>query len=112
MEVTISGRHTEVTEAMEKHIRDRIEKLPRFDEQIRHVTVTVDNESSARHVEVIAKCHKSILVANAEGHDMYESIDEAFCKLERRVARCHDKLVNKHAREAHKAAESERSSEQ
>lgn len=108
MEVRISGRHMEVTETMEKHIRERLDKLPRFDDHILHITVTLANESSGPHVEAIAKCHKSILVANARGHDMYGSIDDALSKLGRRVARFHDKLVSKHAREAHRASESDR----
>jgi putative sigma-54 modulation protein len=108
VEVEISGRHVEVTEAMEKHIRERIDKLPRFDDHIQHITVTLANESSGPHVEAVAKCHRSILVANAAGHEMYEAIDEVISKLARRVARLHDKLVNKHAREAHKACESDK----
>ena len=112
MEVRISGLHMEVTQAMEKHIRERIDKHPRFDNDIQHITVTLANESNCPHVEVIAKCRKSIVVANGRGHDMYKSIDEAFSKLERRVARVHDKLISRHSREAQKASEADRKPEQ
>mgnify|MGYP006291873543 CR=1 FL=1 len=108
MDVTISGRHMQVTEPMERHIRSRIAKLTRYDDQIISVTVTLENDSNREQVEVIAKCHRNVLVTNAEGHDLYDSIDEAFSKLERRVSRLHDKLVNQKARQGQQAAEENR----
>ena len=108
MEVIISGRHMEVTEAMENHVQAHIEKLPRFDDQIRRITVTLSDDSGEQCVEAIAKCHKATLVANASSHSIYASIEDAFSKLERRVARFHDRLVSKNAREAHRASESAR----
>ena len=108
MDVTISGRHMEVTDAMESHIRERIGKLPRFDDRIQAVSVTLASDAGEEQIEVIAKCHRNVLVAEARSHDMYDSIDEAFAKLERRVARLHDKLVDRHSREAQRAAEHDR----
>ncbi|MFP4026803.1 MAG: ribosome hibernation-promoting factor, HPF/YfiA family [Candidatus Brocadiia bacterium] len=98
MDVTISGRHVDVTDAMEKHVRDRVDRLPRLDDQILAVTVTLENDSGGEQVEVIAKCHRNILVTNARSHNMYESIDKAFAKLERRISRLHDKLIEKRSR--------------
>jgi len=105
VDVTISGRHMDVTEWMEKHINERAEKLPRLDGQLQHVTVTLDKDAGGEKVEVIAKCHRSTLVAVAEGHELYSTIEEAFKKIERQVARLHDKIVNGHSREAQKASE-------
>lgn len=106
MEITISGRHMEVTEAMQKQIREHVGKLPRFDDQIQHVTATLINDPAGQKVEVIAKCHKAILVANGQSHDVYLSIDQAFEKLQKRITRFHDKLTTKHAREAQQSSES------
>lgn len=96
MEVRISGRHVDVTDVMQGHIRNRIDRLPRFDDQIQAVTVTLMRDARGDRVEVIAKCHRSTLVANARSHDMYQSIEEAFEKVERQIARLHDKIVSKH----------------
>ena len=70
MEVTISGRHIEVTDTMEKHVWEHIDRLPRFDDQIHTVSVTLERESGGEHVELIAKYHKSVLVADARGHEL------------------------------------------
>ena len=106
MELAISGRHVQVTEAMERHVQGRVDRLPRLDDQITGIRVMLAKDSRGQRVEVVAKCHKTVLVANATSHDMYASIDESFEKLEHQIARCHDKLVRGRAREAHKAAES------
>ncbi len=105
MEITLSGRHVEVTDAMERRIRGRIDKLPRFDDQIRNITVTVSRDAGGYHLEIIAKCHGTVLVTNGQGQEVYDSIEEAFSKMERRIARSHEKLINKHSREAKHASE-------
>lgn len=108
MEFTVSARHMEVTEWMEKHIAEHVDKLPRLDGHITRLTVTLSKDSSGEQVEIIAKCHRSTLVVNAQGHDLYPVIEDAFNKIESRIARLHDKIVSKHAREAQKAAETTR----
>ncbi len=94
MEVEITGKHVEVTEPMARHINDHIEKLPRFDERIQYMTVMLDVDNGSPKVEIIAKCHRTDLVAEARGHDMYQTIDEAFAKMRRQVSRLHDKIVD------------------
>jgi len=105
VQVEISGRHVEVTDGMEKHIQRHIGKLSRYDDQIQHVEVILACDSGNHAVEILAKCHRTTLVAEAGGHDMYNSIDQAFAKLEHQVARLHDKLVHKKARDAQRASE-------
>ena len=94
MQVDITGRHMDVTEAMERQIRQHIDKLPKFDQKIQYLTVTLDDDGGNQLVEIIAKCHQSDLVAEAKGHDMYQTIDEAFAKIKRQIRRLHDKLVD------------------
>ena len=98
MEVEITGRHMEVTEPMSRHIHEHIEKLPRFDDKIQYLTVMLDIDSGNPLVEIIAKCHRTDLIAEAGGHDMYQSIDEAFAKMRRQITRLHDKRVDHNPR--------------
>ena len=95
MELTISGRHLEVTEAMQSHIRQHLQKLHRYNDQIQAVSVTLHRDAGSEEAEVRAKCRKSLLVATARSHDMYRSIEQAFERLERQVARLHEKLVSR-----------------
>jgi len=98
VDVHISGRHVRITEPMERRIREHAAKLPRLDGRIQYLVVTLNVDSGDQAVELVAKCHRADLVAAARSHDMYQSIDEAFAKIERQIARCHDKLLDSHAR--------------
>lgn len=99
MDVEITGKHVDITEPMERHIRQHVEKLPPYGEKIHYLTVTVAVDSGGQLVEIIAECQRARLVAQAKSHDVYQSIDEAFAKVARQIARRHDKLVrNKRGR--------------
>ena len=102
MEIQISGRHVEVTAQMDTHIREQIKKLPPFVEKAQYVTVTLATDSGNQVAEVVAKSGKADFVAQAASHDMYKCIDEAFQKLERQLARHHDKLVHGRAKAGQK----------
>jgi len=98
LDITISARHMDLTEAMDNHIRAHIEKLPRYDDHIISATVTLDEDGAQEGVEIIVKCHKEVLVTKSEGHDLYAAIDDAFEKMEKRVSKLHDILTEKRPR--------------
>jgi putative sigma-54 modulation protein len=104
VDVEITGRHVKVTDAMESDIRQRIEHLPKFADSVQYIEVMLDVDSGNQMVEVIAKCGRADLVAEAKSHDMYQSIDDAFARIERQLTRYHDKVVNGRSRGAQKAS--------
>jgi len=106
--VEIAARHVEVTEPVESYIQQHVARLPAFAEKAQHLTVTVHKDSGNLRVELLAKSGRAELVAEASTHDLYKSIDEAFAKLERQIARQHDKLVKGKARKGHRTAEADR----
>ena len=92
MEVSISGRHVDVTDAMRDHARGRVEKMERYSPHITSVSVTLGIESDRHTAEVIAHVRrKGELVAKSETHDMYQSIDRAAAKLEKQLLRIEKK---------------------
>jgi putative sigma-54 modulation protein len=108
VDLEITGRHLDVTEPMAAHIREHLDRMPAFLDLVQYMTVTLSVDSGSRHVEIQAKCPRADLVVEAASHDMYQSIDEAFAKMARRLARHHDKLVSGRAREAQQAAEAQK----
>lgn len=108
MEVEITGRHFEVTDTLEKHVRQHIDKLTRFDNRIHSLTVTLAVESATKKAELVANCHHSVLVAEAEAHDMYDAIVQAFAKMEHQITRLHDKLTTGKARARQRASKRKR----
>ncbi len=108
MDATITGRHMEVTDAMESQIEQHLQKLQRFDSYVQYLTITLSVDGSVQRVEIVGKCKRHDLLAESKTHDMYAAIDEAFAKLTRQIARDHDKMVHNPARAAQRAAEIER----
>jgi ribosomal subunit interface protein len=95
----------DVTDWMEKRIAEHVDKLPRLDGHITRLTITLARDAAGEQIEIIARCHRSTLVATAVGHDLYAAMEEAFARIERQITRLHGKLISRHAREAQRAAE-------
>ncbi|MEN6309169.1 MAG: ribosome-associated translation inhibitor RaiA [Anaerohalosphaeraceae bacterium] len=90
---TISGRHIEITDAIRAHAKEKVEKLPRFFNQISHIEVLVDaSQGGFPVVEIIARAeHFGDLVAKETGPDAYTCIDMAVHKLERQIKKIKEK---------------------
>jgi putative sigma-54 modulation protein len=95
LDVTISGRHVDVTDAMRDHAREQVAKLERHSSHLMRATVTLAIEGERHLAEVIGVIRgKSDVVGKHESHDMYLSIDQAAAKVERQLqkleAKYHD----------------------
>ncbi len=85
MNVNISFRHFESTDAIKKHARSKLEKLQRYlrDPMTAKVTLSIDQR---RHVaEAQISSGSEHLEAKEASTDMYASIDRLVDKLERQI---------------------------
>ena len=87
----------ELTDAMEDHIKRHVDKLPHYYDRLTSLHVTLALDSGSHMTELLAHSHKTTFVAEFASHDLYESIDLAFQKLERQLVRHHDKLRSRRA---------------
>lgn len=86
MELTISGRHVAVTDAMREHARARADKLGRISNHLMHLTVTLSIEGERHAAEIVGKTRgKGEVVAKSVSHDMYVSIDQVISKVEKQL---------------------------
>ena len=86
MDLTISGRHVAVTDAMRDHARQRAQKLEHFSSHLKGVSVTLTIEGDRHQAEIVAGVRtKGEVVARAESHDMYASIDQAVARIEKQL---------------------------
>ena len=96
MDVTISGRHVAVTDAMRDHARLRAEKLEHLGERLMRATITLSIEGGRQVAEVVAGVRKhGELVAKSESHDMYLSIDQAVAKIEKQLQKIEERFRGK-----------------
>ncbi len=83
MELSISGRNVEVTDAMREHAAKRVQRLERFSSHLMGADVTLSIEGERHQTEIVVTVkRKGDLVAKSETHDMYLSIDQAIAKME------------------------------
>lgn len=94
MNISITGRHTEVTDALnariEERVRGMLSEFPRVDGA--HVILSVEKHRQMVEIVVHVPHHKQV-EARAESRDMYVSLDEASEKIAVQLRRWADRVV-------------------
>jgi len=96
MNVTIVGRHVELTEAMKDNIKKVINEIEKYNLGIMHSIVTVEKDKrDFFNVEIVMNIpNKGTAVVHFKDKDMYTALDKAKDKLEKLLRRYHDKVTN------------------
>ena len=95
MNVTIVGRHIELSEAMKDHIEKVVNEIEKYNLGIMHSIVTVEKDKRDFFtVEIIMNIpQKGTAVVHYKDKDMYSALDKAKDKLEKLLRRYHDKII-------------------
>ncbi|MGP5336597.1 ribosome hibernation-promoting factor, HPF/YfiA family [Psychrobacter maritimus] len=93
MNVSISGHHISITDAMDKAVREKLEKVERHFDQIQSIKVILSLDNSGAS-DGGKKTHKSEAIMRVAGQemfvqaledDMYKAINDMADKLDRQV---------------------------
>lgn len=97
MEITVSGRHLEVTPTIREYASTKAAKLPRYFDRIASIEVIVNKHNALNYeTEIIVKAeHTDPFVVKCAGTDLYACIDDATHKLERRLTDHKERLRNR-----------------
>ncbi len=93
MNVEITGRHIDITPAMQNYVLNRLRKFSRYfgDDITFHVIIEVEKQ---RHTaEILLKSKLLNLTGKGETTDMYSSIIRAVEKLERQALKQKSKII-------------------
>ncbi len=85
MNITITFRHLEGTEAVKKHTTDKVAKLQKFLRQAMTAQVTLSVEGLEHVADVSIQSGAAHFHARERSEDMYASIDMVLDKLERQI---------------------------
>ena len=96
--VTVTGRHMQVTDPMKDYAVEKISKLERLGSRIVDVDVIMDIQRINHTVEIIMKYGNMIATAKAVTTDMYASIDQAIHKLNTRIKKYRDRMMDHYAK--------------
>jgi len=85
MNVIVTGRNVEVTDALKKYAGDKIRKFDKFDANITEASFVFNLEKFRHRVEASLKVNGQMIQAESTTEEMYSSIDEVLDKLGRRL---------------------------
>ncbi|MBI5375130.1 MAG: ribosome-associated translation inhibitor RaiA [Candidatus Schekmanbacteria bacterium] len=82
MQITIKGRHIELTPALKNHVTKRVEKLKKYTDNILTVSVILSVEKYRHISEINIHVDDQLFVSKAETDDLYASVDQCIEKLD------------------------------
>jgi putative sigma-54 modulation protein len=95
MDVTVTGRHMEMTEALKAYIENSLGKITAHFDKVIDVDVVLDVEKH-RHIAEVNLHANGVRVHSKEAStDMYASVDAAMEKLDKQV-RKYKERINRH----------------
>lgn len=101
MNISITGRHLDLTDAIKEHINTSVETLNKYNMDIISVNViaSAQTKKGKEHsvVEfVINLAHKSSIIIKQNDGDLYAAIDLATSRAQKAMRRMHDKDSGHH----------------
>lgn len=92
MQVLITGRHMEMTEALQDYVKSKVEHVGKYLENIKEADVILSVEKYRHSAEVTIKANGITINGEEETADMYSSIDLVMEKIERQVKKYKEKI--------------------
>ena len=92
MQVNITFRHLESTEALKAHARDKVEHIQRYIDRPSEAHVVLSVQNLDHSADIHLKAGPFLLRGRAKSGDMYASIDGAAEKIERQLKKHKEKL--------------------
>lgn len=96
MQITLTARHMEITEAIRSRIQEKLEILDRVAPENCRADVILAVEKFRQKVEVTLHANGRLIHAESVTNDLYASMDLAVDKLERQLVRFKEKIRHGH----------------
>ena len=95
MNFKLTGNHVEITDAMRDYVTSKIEKITRHFDHVIDVSVILSVEKHKQKAEANVHVRGKDIFVEADGTDMYASIDSLIDKLDRQVLKHKEKNIEK-----------------
>ncbi len=95
MQLNITFRHLEPTEALKSHVRGRVEHVQRYIDRPTEAHAVLHVENLHHHAEITMKAGRYLLRGTAKSQDMYASIDAAAEKIERQLMKHRERIQDR-----------------
>lgn len=94
IKINITSRHFKAHDTLQEYIKDEIEILSKYHEEILHADIILSFEKalhSVKNCEIILKLKNKILTSKESTDDFVKSIDKAIDKIETQILKYKDK---------------------
>jgi len=105
MQITVVGRHFDVTEPIKRYVDNKLLKLERYADKIKEAHVILEVQKFRHVVEITLSLKYFKLTATEESRTMYASIDKALHSLHKQLLRLRERLKEHKARRAARKTE-------
>ncbi|MGD8418757.1 MAG: ribosome-associated translation inhibitor RaiA [Pseudomonadales bacterium] len=95
MQLSISGHHVDVTDALRSYVQEKLGKLERHYDQITNVHVVLTVEKLQQKAEATLHVSGAEVFADADCDDMYAAIDKLTDKLDRQILKHKEKVQDR-----------------
>ncbi len=96
MQLSISGHHVDVTDALKSYVEEKLKKLERHYDHITNTHVILTVEKLEQRAEATVHISGAEVFADANCDDMYAAIDKLTDKLDRQILKHKEKLQARH----------------
>lgn len=94
MQVNITFRHLDSTDALKTHAREKVEHIQKYVDRPSEAHVVLRVENLEHYADINLKAGPFLLRGRAKSNDMYASIDAAAERIERQLKKHKEKLNN------------------
>ena len=77
MQINITGKHMDLTPAIEEYANEKAQRLTRYFDRIEQIEVVISSEKKHHKCEMVTDVeHHDAIISHAENADLYASIDQ------------------------------------
>jgi putative sigma-54 modulation protein len=94
MQISLTGHHIDITEALRNYVDSKFERLERHFDHVTNVHVILTVEKVRQKAEATVHVNGADIFADSTEEDMYAAIDGLVDKLDRQVKKHKEKITN------------------
>ncbi len=92
MQLTISGHHLDITDAIHDYVTNKVNRLERHNDHITNISVILSVDKLIQKAEATVHGSGAEFFAHCEHEDLYAAIDALTDKLDRQLIKRKEKL--------------------
>ncbi len=96
MQLSISGHHVDVSDALKSYVEEKLQKLERHYDHITNAHVILTVEKLQQRAEATIHVSGADVFADADCDDMYAAIDKLTDKLDRQILKHKEKTQDRY----------------